>query len=449
MNSEKDFVLQLIPTPEEEEGVPTVHIKQLSGSTNDSGKAKKPPSGRQKGPSCAVRVDNEWVTEHACQLARILPGGLSVLGIYLYCKSEEFKSFQTSCISLLHDINREVNVVKSHGKANVVVHVDAVKAVMSAREMDGGNTLKPCELKNSSLLTDMIEIQCSYPLDVQLDITNDGQILNECIQDVISWEIDHRVKPSVPLLMGKVPSNQQQIYDVMKHEGFSHVPFELLVPFETCGPMSLPDGIKAETRDSMCGGYQSRGKINLSGLIECRAYVYKREQITAALEAIKEDVELSLRARLEILVEAAEMATEAMEEENSSQNLRNKSNGETRKSRKHPMLETAGNIGSYTPHMPRRAFLKWRQGPCSYCDYVVEGDGVTEALHRMKEIVGPGKVDATTFQCKEEAPRGIRSTLSVGPKKRSHQGRAFSTCSIMLVGAAGAAALAVAASFAL
>ena len=71
---------------------------------------------------------------------------------------------------------------------------------------------------------------------------------------------------------------------------------------------------------------------------------------------------------------------------------------------RHPLLARVGDIGGgYRPAFPRRAFLAWRAGGGSYCDYIVEGEGVTEALQRLAELVGADAVDPATFQCEEKA----------------------------------------------
>jgi hypothetical protein len=246
--------------------------------------------------------------------------------------------------------------------------------------------------------------------------------------------VEHRVKPAVPLLLGHVPSSQEQIVDIMHKEGLSFITIELMKPLSgQCLPTVSHQATKIVKPKS--GVISSKGRICFDGLMECRAYVHKRESIYSAVESIKQDVEMSLRSRLEILMEAAEMATEAMEKETKSPHAQTK----------HPLLDTVNKCGAYKPHFPRRAFLKWRLGVCCYCDFIVEGDGLSEALHRIRELVGEGKVDATTFQCKEAAEQQIRDRSSNKRNKHKSSSSAFalSSCNIMVLGTVIAAILAL------
>ena len=414
----KDYVLHIIPTPQEEDNDPVISIEKRKQGTSTT--VKK-----------TIVVDTEWVSEHACQLARILPGGLCVLGVYVSCEADAFQESQGTLASLLKSINNEILYTKK--KVEVIMHIDSVKGVMTGKEVDG-TSLKPCEVKNSSLVNDMVEIQCYYPIHAVLDVIDGKQILCDVIDGVISWEVEHRVKPAIPMVHGHVPVTQQQILEFVKHEGLGHIPIELMIP---CGGRSGPPVFprSAQGESTMAGKYQSKVRLELHGLMECRAYVHKRESAQAAVDAIKEDIDLSLRSRLEVLVEAAEMATEAMEQQQKASAQKQQSNGTPYEQPRHPLLDESTKAIKYEPHLPRRAFLKWKQGSCCYCDYVVEGDGMSEALHRMKELVGEGKVDGTTFQCKETA-MSIHAKAGNQLTDRRKHSRVSNTriCTIMLLG---------------
>eukprot|EP00889_Picochlorum_renovo_P005138 jgi/Picre1/32168/NNA_007514.t1 len=99
------------------------------------------------------------------------------------------------------------------------------------------------------------------------------------------------------------------IHDI--REGFDHIPLEFLIPISRYG---IPALKKAHKRE-LSGTYYSKGQFTLTGNMECRAYVFNREKVDDTISAIKEDIESSLRSRLEVLIEAAEMATEAMEQQ--------------------------------------------------------------------------------------------------------------------------------------
>ena len=46
-----------------------------------------------KAPSQQVKltINEEWVVEHACQVSRMLPGGLAVVGLYVFAPEDRYK----------------------------------------------------------------------------------------------------------------------------------------------------------------------------------------------------------------------------------------------------------------------------------------------------------------------------------------------------------------------
>lgn len=412
----KDYVLQLIRTPDENEGDSSLRVME-------QGKGQ-----------FYLDVETEWVCEHACQLSRILPGGLSVLGLYVLCDTPAFspKSFE----GLLKMINSEIMSVGST-QPSILLHIDATRGVLSAKEQDDGLMFKPCQVQNSSILTEMVEFRCNYPLDISLDVCNDKQSVSQLIEDLIQFEVKNRIQPSCmqPKSDGLI-SSEQMIARYIKRDGLDHVPVSLMVPYTVRGPPAL--GISASTSsatgEKMSGTYVSKAHFSFQGAIECRGYVLKSEDIREAIDAIKEDVELSLRARLEILVEAAEMATEALLM-GQNRNGPPSSSPKNKKETKHPLLSSLSCIGSYEPQFPQRAFLRWKQSACCYCDYIVEGDGVTEALGRIRELVGHGVVDGTTYHCSEKIRKGTKASPQTVRHSDLTSLRAFlSSCNIMVAG---------------
>lgn len=407
-------MLQFISTPEEEEGHGAVRVV----------------AGRSGKPTSSLEFDTEWISEHACQLGRILPGGLCVLGVYVFCESAAFQGSQSALTGLLAQIENSTMLGKKES-IRLVVHVDAGRGVLSAKEKDGSSsTLKPCDVKNSSLLTEMVEVQCLYPLNVRVDICSDKSLLCDLINELITYEVEQRVGKALPLLHGKIPESQESMIRDMKREGFDHIPLEFLIPVSRCGVPAV--GVKKAHKTELSGTYYSKGQFTLTGNVECRAYVFNREKVEDTIGAVKEDIESSLRSRLEVLVEAAEMATEVMEQQQARTGA--KDNKPSDISHKHPLLDNIGHVGAYIPQFPQRAFLKWKMGACTYCDYIVQGDGVSEALHRIRELVGPGRVDARTFHCSEKALDTVGT-----PKKKPSQGvlaRLMASCNIMLTGTA-------------
>ena len=418
-------------TPDESEG--HAPVKVVRGTVKG---ASKPPTSQgsvRNVQQQTLEFDGEWIGEHACQLARILPGGLSVLGVYVFCESNAFQTSQAGLSSLLKQIESEMVHAKP-GTASLVVHVDSGRGICSVKEKDGG-TFRSCDAKNSSLMTEMVELRCKFPLNMRVDVCDEKEVMSDLVNDLISMYEEQRVFPAMALLQGKIPGSMDDAVSFAKREGLDHIPVDMLVPYS----MDCCPSLQATKIHGSSGTIVSKGAFMLRGNMECRAYVFRRESFDDAVIALKEDAGLSLRHRLDILVEAAEMATDAMEQKRAT-----KEAPPTIGSKKHPLLDTIAHIGSYQPQFPRRAFLKWKQCSCCYCDYIVDGDGVHEALHRIRELVGPGRVDATTFHCNEHT----RENRSTSAKRHMGKSTGFlslvsSPCNIMVAGTVAFAGLAI------
>jgi hypothetical protein len=420
-----------VTTPDESEG--HAPLKVVRGTGKGGGKPPTSQGSVRNNQQQTLEFDSEWIGEHACQLARILPGGLSVLGVYVFCELNAFQASQTVLSGLLKQIESEMVHAKP-GSASLVVHVDASRGICSAKEKDGV-TLKPCDAKNSSLMTEMVELRCTFPLNMRVDVCHEKEAMSDLVNDLISMYEEQRVLPAVALLQGKIPGSMDDALSLAKREGLDHIPVDMLLPYS----MDCCPSLQATKVQGSSGTFVSKGAFVLKGNMECRAYVSRREGFDDAIVALKEDAGLSLRHRLDILVEAAEMATDAMEQKGAT-----KEAPPTLGSKKHPLLDTIVHVGSYKPQFPRRAFLKWKQCSCCFCDYIVEGDGVHEALHRIRELVGPGKVDATTFHCNETSIEN-RDTPRKERMKKSKDLLAFvsSPCNIMVAGTVAFAGLAI------
>lgn len=422
----KDSILQLVRTPDEEEGTSSLRV-----------------IGQGKG-QLSLDVDTEWVCEHACQVARILPGGLSVLGVYVLCDARAFNA--KSLEGLLKRINSDMLTVRSD-RVSLVLHVDATRAILSAKECDG-SVVKPCEIQNSSLLTEMVEFRCNYPLELCLDSCSDKEIVSELIEDLIQFEAKNRIQPAraEPNRDG-LTSIEQMIARYIKRDGLDHISVSMLLPYSVRGPPALgvsPASTRGTQGEHVSGTYVPRARFAFRGVMESRAYVFKTEDFDDAILALKQDLELSLRARLDVLVEAAEMATEALSR-GQQKNRVPSPPGQVAET-KHPLLNTISSIGSYEPQFPQRAFLKWKKGVCTYCDYIVEGDGVSEALDRIRELVGHGVVDGTTYHCSETIRHNSGGLQKVGTGKTCPPLcglRTMFSCNIMLAGTVVVAILAM------
>jgi len=451
----KDFLLQLVQSPDQD-GEPPIQI--TSGGNNPSS-AKQKISGN-KGASGAgsgnnkLTLDEEWIVEHAAQAARTLPGGLDILGIYILCGDKTFQAGQGVIINALKKVNQEISSSLTAAAAAtplLALHIDSTTAKIAVREVSGAS-LRMCEVKPSSLVANFVEAQCQFQVDLKVNLAGIKQRLHDAIRDAVTWQSEHRLHSSVALIDNKILDPSQQVVDVLKNGGNS-LSLELLTPLNM-PPVTLSAVGTNTTTDlppsitSGKGEYQRQAEFALEGALDCRAFVHKREPLSAAINAIKGDVERTLLARIDILVEAAQMATDEAQARFNAATARDLKSGKQPTSQgaqapKHPLLIRLAGVDAYKPTFPRRAFLKWTQGGCSFCDYLVEGEGMSEAVQRVQELMGADSVNPSTFQCEEKLAAGVLTGKGAGAGGSKRGGNSAFECNVATVGAVSVALLAM------
>lgn len=430
----KASVLQLVQCPMQDSQPPIRVSVTDSGAVKNSGGGSA--KGRIGGPGAKIDIDEDWVVEHAMQVARTLPGGLDVLGIYVLCEDRAFQKSHGTLSNVLKSVRGELTDAPD---AVLVVHIDAVSAKIAAKEEAAG-ALRPCEVKGSNLLANMAAINCQYKLQLNVSLMGSNQRLHEAIQQAIQWEYDHRVIPALYLMNDKSVPLEKQVMELSGSDG-RPLSVRLFPPVSMLPATIAAVGPRTDSACSSSGGeYECQATLSISNTIDCRAFVNKRENVEAAIEAVKADVQRSLLSRLDVLVEAAEMATTLAEQKASKIASQSSAvDGKKAVPPRHPLLKEVNEVVGYRPVLPRRAFLEWQQGGCCYCDYIVEGEGITEVVERMNELMGEGAVNPASFQCAEKGAAG-QSMVTRGSTK---SGVAFA-CDYSLVAAGVVVLLAVA-----
>lgn len=434
----KDFLLQLVRCPDQEGDLPI----QISASDGPASKKSSSGAKGKAGPGGGkLSLDDDWIVEHAVQAARTLPGGLDILGIYVLCDDKSFQASHGILLNTLKAVAEELATPTAQPVPLLALHLDAITARVSAREVAGA-ALRPCEVKSSSLVSNMAEVQCQFAVNLRINLAGGRQRLHEAIRSSIAWQSQKRVEPAVALINGQVQDASQQVIDLLG--GGNTLSVELLTPIGlpagTLAAVGAPTATESSTGK---GHYQRHAEFTLNGEIDCRAYVHKRENISAAIAAIKLDIERTLVSRCDVLVEAAEMATAVAQEKHDAAAQKNAKAGKTTPlppAPKHPLVLKVSEVAAYRPALPRRAFFEWQQGGCSYCDYVVEGEGVSEAIQRIKEVMGPDSVGASSFRCGEKAAVGGEVG---GASKKGLKSSSSFECNAVTIGAVAAALISV------
>jgi hypothetical protein len=334
--------------------------------------------------SSKVDVLPEEVCGHAVQIARILPGGLEILGCYVLCDSSAVE-MKLMC-SLLKSINAVRGAAFNQQDADVLVRVDYGR-IRVWQVSDGRVRLSPTQ--HTDLLHEMFEVRAQYDVSGALcddDILHPIKKAAACdvVDEAIGSEM-RRAQQSVVREQGQ-SSMENLVHEQIKRGGEDHVSIDLV----------LPDA----------PAYRAR--------LDCRAYLFEGETLSDALEAIQTDIELTLRARMHILKEVEEL-----------------------------VAEVAGVDGKKAtmaawlswPRGPARGFFSWKRGGGAYCGYMLSsngGESVHEVLERLRELVGPGIVDARRFSSTEVRPQGPAPAARA--KRTRTLGTLLTRCNVMLLG---------------
>lgn len=147
--------MQLVRSPDVDGAKPV----SLSGGAAAGGAAgKKGKAG--PGGGGALRLDEEWVVEHAAQVARLLLGGLDVLGLYVLCPEA---SLVASAGALVGAAREVLAAVRDKAAPPLLLHIDSVTGNLAAKECSasGPASLKPCELKATAVLANLMTLRCT------------------------------------------------------------------------------------------------------------------------------------------------------------------------------------------------------------------------------------------------------------------------------------------------
>ncbi|XP_023662183.1 protein odr-4 homolog isoform X3 [Paramormyrops kingsleyae] len=202
-------------------------------------------------------LDADWVTEHGRQVSRMLPGGLSVLGVFLITSPDLSKEAQNTLRKLVYAMEKLIsmgrlwNLTEEDVSERVGLHIcsKTKKAVCRTFDVrDPKSSARPADWKYQSGVSDSWPVlKCSVDLDLYFPLS-----------ETSSENLENSVKMSSAL--GEQRSSAAA---------------------EACG-----------------------GSLTLAGVLQCRAYLHSHKlKARQAAEAIKRDIMNTLSSRTEMFFE--------------------------------------------------------------------------------------------------------------------------------------------------
>ncbi|XP_019808088.1 protein odr-4 homolog isoform X1 [Tursiops truncatus] len=296
-SSQKDYVILATRTPPKEE----------QDESSKHSKAK------------LDNLDEEWATEHANQVSRMLPGGLLVLGVFIITTLEMGNEFQNTlhrlmCFPLFQLVfaveksmnkKRLWNFTDEEVSERVTLHFCSSTKKTFCRTYDIHNpksSAKPADWKyQNGLSASWLSLECTVYINIHvpLSTTSVSYTLEKNTKNgLIHWA--KQIENSIYLINGQVKDEDCDLLEGQKKssrgntQAINHS-FDVRVLTQ----LLLNSDHRSTATVQICSG-----SVNLKGAVKCRAYIHSNKpKVKDAVQAMKRDILNTVADRCEILFE--------------------------------------------------------------------------------------------------------------------------------------------------
>ncbi|XP_056379612.1 protein odr-4 homolog [Hyla sarda] len=337
----RDYVLLAVQTPQKEE----------------PGEVPK----QRAGPPRLDDIDEEWVSIHASQVNRMLPGGLLVVGVFLITSPELAKESQNTLRKLLFAVDKtsRKNRLWSPGENDptdrAAVHVCSLTKKNTCRTFDISDpksTAKPADWKYQNTPSSWLTIDCNVHVDLIIPLSSSATYQEKqkyTRQGLVQWAKE--LENAVILFNGQVKDSDGDLVEEQKKSRSSAHSSPQII---SANILMTPNSVNRSTAQvQIC-----KSTLRIQGVVKCRGYVSSsKPKVRDATQAIKRDLQNTLSDRCEILFEDIIL------------------NGSQHESEK-----------EHSP-LPQRIFIPVPGSTVMFCDYVF-GDETEEDLeNRIFEML--------------------------------------------------------------
>ncbi|XP_014842530.1 PREDICTED: protein odr-4 homolog isoform X1 [Poecilia mexicana] len=303
-------------------------------------------------------VDKEWVSEHARQVSRMLPGGLSVLGVFIISESDA-KDTLTTLRQLVFSVENLISSERLWTPADddvtdcVTLHVNPKTRKTVCRTFDvkdPKSVAKPADWKyQSGVCSSWTTVSCCLSVDLMVPLPENMAFtrnMDDCLKEELKvWA--QQIERGVCLIDGKKLPEDSELKAGQKKNVRQTISAQLLI---------TPDVQTAADVVQRCGGC-----VSVRGAIHSRAFLHSNKpKAKLAEKLLKRDIVSTVATRVQMLLE-----------EPQKQNEENKGRKQTEQS-----------------CLPRRVFCPVKStGPLSVCDYQFSDEGLSEMTDRFKEML--------------------------------------------------------------
>ncbi|XP_042354388.1 protein odr-4 homolog [Plectropomus leopardus] len=365
-------------------------------------------------------LDKEWVTEHARQVSRMLPGGLSVLGVFIITDTDA-KDTLTTLRQLVFAVENLISSERLWKPADddvtdcVTLHVNPKTRKTVCRTFDvkdPKSMAKPADWKyQSGVCSSWSTVSCCLNVDMLVplpDNSTSAESMDECLKEELRvWA--HQLESGVCLMDGKKLAEDAELTGGQKRNVRQTYTAQLLI---TQDDRRLNDVVQR------CGG-----SVSVRGGIHGRAYLHSNKpKAKLAEKLLKRDVVSTVATRVQMVLD------ELLTSEESKGSSRDKQHTEQF-------------------CLPHRIFCPVKvSGPVCVCDYQFSDEALSEVTDRLKEMLDIDAAEenldnrqetpAETLESDPAAEPTVEAVEVLEPKRSSYIGVAMATAVALLATAA-------------
>ncbi|NXX49385.1 ODR4 protein, partial [Tricholaema leucomelas] len=284
---QRDYVIRAVRTPPKEE--------QKEDNINHSNLAS---------------IDEEWITTHASQVSRMLPGGLLVLGVFIVATPELSKESQNTLRKLIFSVEKSLTKRRLWKPAEEEVSDRAALQICSSTKkvvcrtydvQDPKSSAKPADWKyQSALSASWLALSCTVNVNIHIPLlaTSPNHDLEKNTKNGLNrWS--KQIEDSVFLINGQVKGDDTELLEGQKKTKGTTQSGTQFFDVKVLTQLSQGSSHRSTAAVQICSG-----SINLKGAVKCRAYMHNNKpKVKEAVQALKRDIINTLSDRCEILFE--------------------------------------------------------------------------------------------------------------------------------------------------
>ncbi|XP_017690450.1 PREDICTED: protein odr-4 homolog isoform X3 [Lepidothrix coronata] len=181
----------------------------------------------QNSPPKLASLDEEWITTHASQVSRMLPGGLLVLGVFMIASPELAKDGQNALRKLIFSVEKSLTKRRLWKPAEEEVSDRAALQICSATKkvvcrtydvQDPKSSAKPADWKyQSALSASWLALGCTVNVNIHIPLlaTSPNHDLEKNTKNGLNrWS--KQIEDSVFLINGQVKDDDTELLEGQK-----------------------------------------------------------------------------------------------------------------------------------------------------------------------------------------------------------------------------------------